>query len=173
MAEETSGHLSVDGIEIATRRVPGQGPGVIWLGGFRSDMTGTKAQALADWAGERGHEYLRFDYSGHGASGGAFEDGTISRWAKEARAVFDSTDGPQVLVGSSMGGWIALLLARALAAEGVKRLAALVLIAPAPDFTEALMWATFPEAVRKRSWPRAASSARRNMTAGPMSSPAR
>lgn len=149
MAEETSGHLSVDGIEIATRRVPGQGPGVIWLGGFRSDMTGTKAQALADWAGERGHEYLRFDYSGHGASGGAFEDGTISRWAKEARAVFDSTDGPQVLVGSSMGGWIALLLARALAAGGVKRLAALVLIAPAPDFTEALMWATFPEAVKE------------------------
>ncbi|GGF87374.1 alpha/beta hydrolase [Azorhizobium oxalatiphilum] len=148
MTEETQ-TLSVDGQSIAVRRIPGRGPGVIWLGGFKSDMTGTKAQALADWAEQRGQGFLRFDYSGHGASSGAFEDGTISQWAKEARAVLDATEGPQVLVGSSMGGWISLLLARALAAEGAKRLAGMVLIAPAPDFTHELMWESFPEAVKE------------------------
>ncbi|WP_029004813.1 alpha/beta hydrolase [Azorhizobium doebereinerae] len=140
--------LAVDGRDIAVRRIAGRSPGVIWLGGFRSDMTGTKAQALADWAQAGGQAFVRFDYSGHGASGGAFEDGTISAWAREARAVFDATEGPQVLVGSSMGGWIALLLARALAAEGHSRLAGLVLIAPAPDFTHDLIWEGFSEAVK-------------------------
>ncbi len=148
MTVETETCLDVDGRAIAVRRLPGAAPGVIWLGGFRSDMTGTKAQALADWAQARGQGYVRFDYSGHGASDGAFEDGTISQWLADARAVFDQTSGPQILVGSSMGGWIALLLARALAAAGDARLAGLVLIAPAPDFTEDLMWAGFPEAVK-------------------------
>ncbi|MGU3494678.1 alpha/beta hydrolase [Xanthobacteraceae bacterium A53D] len=146
---EATKTLSVDGIDIAVRSIPGNAPGVIWLGGFRSDMTGTKAQALADWAQARGQAFTRFDYSGHGESGGTFEAGTISAWAKEARAVLDATVGPQVLVGSSMGGWISLLLARALVAEGVKRLAGLVLIAPAPDFTHDLMWEGFSEAVKE------------------------
>ncbi len=148
MASEIDTHLTVDGRTIALRSLAGASPGVIWLGGFRSDMTGTKAQALADWAQARGQGYVRFDYSGHGASSGAFEDGTISQWLADARAVFDQTTGPQVLVGSSMGGWMALLLARALLAAGDTRLAGLVLIAPAPDFTEDLMWAGFPEAVK-------------------------
>ncbi|MFG1398873.1 alpha/beta hydrolase [Roseixanthobacter pseudopolyaromaticivorans] len=138
-------HLDVNGRAIAVRRLPGQVPGVMWLGGFKSDMMGSKAQTLAHWAAQRGQAYVRFDYSGHGESAGRFEDGTISAWAEEALAVFDrETVGPQILVGSSMGGWMALLLARALAARGESRLKALVLIAPAPDFTEDLMWARFP-----------------------------
>ncbi|OYZ90057.1 MAG: alpha/beta hydrolase, partial [Xanthobacter sp. 17-67-6] len=107
-----------------------------------------KAQALADWATRRGQAYTRFDYSGHGESGGRFVDGTISHWLEEAQAVFARTTGPQILVGSSMGGWIALLLARALKAQGSDRLAGLVLIAPAPDFTQTLMWERFPAEVR-------------------------
>ncbi|MFG1360364.1 alpha/beta hydrolase [Xanthobacter pseudotagetidis] len=147
---EISSRLPVEGSEIAVRTLPGRAPGVMWLGGFKSDMTGTKAEHLARWAAARGTAYVRFDYSGHGASGGRFEDGTISRWLAESLAVFDrATAGPQVLVGSSMGGWMALLLARALASRGEKRLAALVLIAPAPDFTEALMWERFPPPVRQ------------------------
>ncbi|MEP9367553.1 alpha/beta fold hydrolase [Xanthobacter sp. VNH20] len=142
---ETLTHLDVNGRAIAVRRLPGQVPGVIWLGGFKSDMMGSKAQMLAHWAAQRGQAYVRFDYSGHGESAGRFEDGTISAWAEEALAVFDrETSGPQILVGSSMGGWMALLLARTLAARGERRLKALVLIAPAPDFTEDLMWARFP-----------------------------
>ncbi|MFG1461655.1 alpha/beta fold hydrolase [Xanthobacter sp. DSM 24535] len=134
-------HLDVNGRAIAVRRIPGQAPGVLWLGGFKSDMMGSKAQTLAHWAAQRGQAYVRFDYSGHGESAGRFEDGTISAWAEEALAVFDTTAGPQILVGSSMGGWMALLVARALAARGENRLKGLVLIAPAPDFTEDLMWA--------------------------------
>ncbi|MFG1427291.1 alpha/beta hydrolase [Roseixanthobacter glucoisosaccharinicivorans] len=142
---EILSHLDVNGRAIAVRRLPGQVPGVMWLGGFKSDMMGSKAQTLAHWAAQRGQAYVRFDYSGHGESAGRFEDGTISAWAEEALAVFDrETSGPQILVGSSMGGWMALLLARALAARGESRLKALVLIAPAPDFTEDLMWARFP-----------------------------
>ncbi|MFG1422661.1 alpha/beta hydrolase [Roseixanthobacter liquoris] len=142
---EILSHLDVNGRAIAVRRLPGQVPGVMWLGGFKSDMMGSKAQALAHWAAQRGQAYVRFDYSGHGESAGQFEDGTISAWADEALAVFDrETQGPQILVGSSMGGWMALLLARTLAARGESRLKALVLIAPAPDFTEDLMWARFP-----------------------------
>jgi pimeloyl-ACP methyl ester carboxylesterase len=132
------------------RRSAGQAgkAGLFWLGGFKSDMEGTKALAV-DGHGERqGLAVTRFDYSGHGVSGGRFEDGTISRWLEEARAVFDLTEGPQILIGSSMGGWIALLLARALAETG--RVAGLVLIAPAPDFTERLMWANFPPEIRRR-----------------------
>ena len=91
----------------------GKAPGIFWLGGFRSDMDGSKAEALDLWAEEAGHAVTRFDYSGHGRSGGRFEDGTISRWLEEAHAVFDAfTKEPQVLVGSSMGGWLALLLAQ-------------------------------------------------------------
>jgi pimeloyl-ACP methyl ester carboxylesterase len=127
-----------------------QGPGLVWLGGFRSDMTGSKATAI-DALGDRlGLEATRFDYSGHGASGGRFEDGTISRWLEESLAVIETvTAGDLILVGSSMGGWLALLAARALRASGrPSRVKGLVLIAPAPDFTEKLMWDAFPEAVR-------------------------
>ncbi|WP_454917847.1 alpha/beta hydrolase [Xanthobacter sediminis] len=146
---ETATRLDVNGRDIAVRALPGAAPGVFWLGGFKSDMTGTKAERLAALAAERGHACVRFDYSGHGASGGAFEDGTISRWLEEALAVFDrETAGEQVVVGSSMGGWLALLLARTLAARGENRLRALVLVAPAPDFTETLMWARFPAEVQ-------------------------
>jgi pimeloyl-ACP methyl ester carboxylesterase len=131
---EESGRLDRgDGIELAWRRRAGQGPGVVFLGGFNSDMTGAKAEALSAWCGEHGRAFLRFDYSGHGASGGRFVDGTIGRWAEDAACVLDAlTAGPQVLVGSSMGGWIALLLAARLRPG---RVAALIGIAPAPDFT--------------------------------------
>jgi pimeloyl-ACP methyl ester carboxylesterase len=134
---ETSGELPrPDGERLAWRRAAGAGPTVVWLGGYRSDMTGTKAQALADWAQANGRDYLRFDYFGHGASSGEFRRGTITRWREDALAVIDAlTQGPVVLVGSSMGGWIACLagLVRP------ERLRALVLVAPAPDFTETLM----------------------------------
>lgn len=148
-SSETAFRIDVSGRDIAVRAVAGDAPGVLWLGGFKSDMTGTKAEHLARWAEARGTAYVRFDYSGHGVSGGTFEESTISKWLEEAIAVFDrATAGPQIVVGSSMGGWIALLLARALAARGETRLKALVLIAPAPDFTEALMWEKFPPPVR-------------------------
>jgi pimeloyl-ACP methyl ester carboxylesterase len=115
-------------------------PGVVWLGGYRSDMSGTKAQAIDEWCAEQGLAFLRHDYSGHGASGGAFADGTISRWLEESLAVFGKfAKGPQILVGSSMGGWIALRMAQELEKRGM-RLHAMLLIAPAPDFTERLMW---------------------------------
>ncbi|MFK8253529.1 alpha/beta hydrolase [Ancylobacter terrae] len=127
-------------------------PGVIWCGGFASDMQGTKAQALADWGARAGRRVVRFDYSGHGESDGRFEDGTISLWFADALAVFEAvTRGPQIVVGSSMGGWMALLLARHLAATGASgRLKALLLLAPAPDFTEELMWKAMPEEVRRQ-----------------------
>lgn len=127
-----------------------QQPGVVWLGGFKSDMDSTKAAALDDWARRTGRAYLRFDYSGHGRSAGDFADGTIGIWLDDALAMIRAkTAGPQILVGSSMGGWIALLAARALAAAGeTDRLAGTVLIAPAVDFTEALMWAQFTPAIR-------------------------
>lgn len=143
---ETAGRLRrPDGEEIAWRRVEGAVPTVVWLGGFRSDMAGTKAQALADWALAEGRGYLRFDYLGHGESSGAFEHGTISRWREDALAAVDElTTGPLVLVGSSMGGWLACLVA----AARPGRLAGMVLIAPAPDFTEKLMSPEMDEAAR-------------------------
>lgn len=134
-------HLETgQGRRIAYHRSHGRGPGIVFLGGLRSDMTGTKAQHLQGWAQARGHAYLRFDYSGHGASSGTFEEGCIGDWAEDAtEAVSRLTDGPLILVGSSMGGWIALLLARAMP----DRVAGLVTIAAAPDFTEDGYWAAF------------------------------
>jgi pimeloyl-ACP methyl ester carboxylesterase len=131
-----------DGERLAWRRVAGAGPTVVWLGGFRSDMAGTKAQALADWATEAGRAYLRFDYLGHGESSGDFAaKGTITRWREDALAVLDAlVEGPAVLVGSSMGGWIACLAAMA----RPERVKAMALIAPAPDFTEKLMAPEIP-----------------------------
>ena len=133
--------LLVDGDRIAVRHRDGRSPGVVWLGGYRSDMLGTKAQALDAWAAGRGHAFTRHDYSGHGESGGDFADGTISRWLAQSLAVLRaSTSGPQILVGSSMGAWIALRMVQELhkAGEG-ERLAGLLLLAPAPDFTTELM----------------------------------
>jgi pimeloyl-ACP methyl ester carboxylesterase len=147
---------------IAVRTRAGRSPGVFWLGGFKSDMRGTKAQALAAYVETSDRALVRFDYSGHGESGGSFEEGTISRWRNEALAVFEAfARGPQVVVGSSMGGWIALLLARELAVRPAAQasIAGMVLIAPATDFTEELMWpALSPEAkqaiVEKGQWER-------------------
>ena len=127
-------------------------PGLVWLCGLKSEMTSLKATALSDWARKEGLGCVRFDYSGHGQSEGRFEDGTVTRWLEEARAVFAQlTKGPQILVGSSMGGYIALLLLRALLEEepeGAARIKALALIAPAWDMAE-LMWANLPESARK------------------------
>ena len=136
------------------RRVPAAGntkPGVVWLGGFKSDMKSTTAARLEAWAVAQGRASLRFDYSGHGESGGRFEDGTIGHWLVESLAMIRTqTEGPQILVGSSMGGWIALLAARELARTGESaRLAGLALIAPATDFTEALIWDKLPEDARR------------------------
>jgi pimeloyl-ACP methyl ester carboxylesterase len=154
---------------IAVRIREGATPGLFWLGGFKSDMQGTKAVALDTWAGEHGRACNRFDYSGHGESGGAFVDGTIGRWLEDSAAVFETfARGPQVLIGSSMGGWIALLLARELkrrAATGASpaaSLAGMVLIAPATDFAEELMWKKFAPEVRRQietegSWQRPSS----------------
>ncbi len=139
--------------KIAVRTRAGAGPGLFWLSGFNSDMQGIKALALDGWAAEHGRACVRFDYSGHGMSGGVFADGTIGRWLEESVAVFERCcDGPQVVIGSSMGGWMALLLAREIARRrGTSRasLAGLVLIAPAPDFTEELMWKGFSPGVRE------------------------
>ncbi len=130
---------------LAYRRQPGRGPTVVFLPGFNSDMTGDKAGHLAAWCAAHGQAYLRFDYSGHGASGGAFSDGTIGLWRDDALAVIDAlTSGKLLLVGSSMGGWIALLAALARPA----RMAGLIGIAAAPDFTEALIWAPLPAKLR-------------------------
>jgi pimeloyl-ACP methyl ester carboxylesterase len=139
---ETAGFLlRPDGERLAWRRVAGAGPTVVWLGGFRSDMTGTKAQALADWALAQGRGYLRFDYFAHGESSGDFARGIITRWREDALAMLDQlVDGPAVLVGSSMGGWIACLAA--MARPG--RVEAMVLVAPAADFTEKLMRPEIP-----------------------------
>jgi len=137
---------------IAVRACAGGSPGLFWLGGFNSDMKGTKALALDAWAAEQGRACVRFDYSGHGESGGALIEGTVGRWLEESIAVFEQfCRGPQVVIGSSMGGWMALLLAREIARRGVSRasLAGLVLIAPAPDFTEALMWNGFSPEIRR------------------------
>jgi pimeloyl-ACP methyl ester carboxylesterase len=135
---ETTGRLARgDGVELAWARLEGRSPTVVFLPGFRSDMTGDKAAALATFCAGRGQAMIRFDYAGHGSSGGRFEDGTIGRWTEDALAVIDRlSEGKLILVGSSMGGWIALLAARA----RPDRVAALIGVAAAPDFTEALMW---------------------------------
>ncbi len=140
-----------DGARIAYRRRAARAgdrrPGIVFLSGFASDMTGAKGTALAAWAEERGQALLRFDYSGHGQSSGAFRDGTIGRWTADALAAIDRlTDGPQLLVGSSMGGWIMLLAALA----RPDRIAGLIGIAAAPDFTEDLMWAKMSAERRAR-----------------------
>lgn len=130
-----------DGEQLAWRRVGGRGPCLVWLGGFRSDMMGGKAQALADWAAAEGRAFLRFDYFGHGESSGDFLRGSITRWREDVLAVIDQlTEGPLVLAGSSMGGWLALLAAVA----RPERVRALALIAPAPDFTESLIKPSLP-----------------------------
>lgn len=139
--------LTQAGLQLAYERLPGKGPTFLWLGGFKSDMGGTKAEALADWARAKGQAFVRFDYAGHGRSEGRFEAQNISRWLGDALAVIDRlTEGPLVLVGSSMGGWLALLAARA----RPERVKALLLIAPAADFTERLMWAGFDDSVRRQ-----------------------
>ncbi len=127
--------------EIAVRQRMGSNPGLVWLGGYRSDMIGTKAEALDTYATDKGLSCLRHDYSGHGESGGKFIDGTISRWLEESLAVFEQfSKGPQILVGSSMGAWVALRMAQELVALGkTDRLQGLLLLAPAPDFTHELM----------------------------------
>ncbi|MEN0074815.1 MAG: alpha/beta hydrolase [Paracraurococcus sp.] len=142
--EEEQGRLDRgDGTALAWRRRRGRGPGVVFLGGFNSDMTGSKAEDLSAFCAGRGQAFLRFDYSGHGASGGRFVDGTIGRWAEDAAAVLAAlTEGPQILVGSSMGGWIALLLAL----RQRERVAGLIGIAAAPDFTTRIEAALPPEA---------------------------
>lgn len=134
------------GRRIAFHRTPGRSPGVVFLGGFSSDMEGTKALFLEDWARTAGQSFLRFDYSGHGQSSGEFVDGCIGDWADDAIEVIQSiTEGPQIMVGSSMGGWIALLVALALP----KRVAGIVGIAAAPDFTEDLTWAELSPSERE------------------------
>jgi pimeloyl-ACP methyl ester carboxylesterase len=137
---------------IAVRVRQGAVPGLFWLGGFKSDMRGTKAEALDQWARDHGRAMTRFDYSGHGESGGNFTDGTIGRWLEESLAVFDACcRGAQIVIGSSMGGWLALLLARELARRALAdpSMASLVLVAPAVDFTEELMWKRFPPEVKR------------------------
>lgn len=140
-----------DARRIAVRARPGAAPPVVWLGGFRSEMSGTKADALDAWATETGQAFVRFDYSGHGVSGGRFEDGTIGRWLDESLAILRHVAiRPAILVGSSMGGWLALLAALAFRASDPARApVGLVLLAPATDFTERLMWDAFPEEVRR------------------------
>ena len=138
---------------IAVRERSGQSPGLFWLSGYKSDMRGSKAEALAHWAEQAGRACIRFDYSGHGESGGEFTDGTIGRWLGDALGVFDACcRGPQIFVGSSMGGWLALLLVRALRQRlqaGPASVAGLVLIAPAVDFTEELMWKRFTPDIKR------------------------
>ena len=130
-------------------------PGLFWLSGFKSDMKGTKAVALDAWAETQGRPCLRFDYSGHGESGGEFTQGTIGRWLEESLAVYlQFAKGPQVVIGSSMGGWLALLLAQTLhqqqgAAKNGAKIAGMALIAPAVDFTEELMWKQFPDTIKR------------------------
>ena len=140
----------VDNNQIAYKINKGSGdtksPGLIWCGGLKSDMEGGKATTLHDWAAKQGRDYVRFDYFGHGVSTGRFRDGTVSRWAADTIQVIDElTEGPQILVGSSMGGWTSLLAAIA----RPERIKGLLLIAPAPDFSEKLMWARFDETIRK------------------------
>ncbi len=127
------------------------GSSIFWMGGYKSDMEGSKVLVLDEWAEKTGNGCMRYDYSGHGVSGGAFTDGTISKWLEESLAIFDKTDGPQIVVGSSMGGWLALLLTVAhVQSVGLEnsRIKGLVLIAPAVDMTHDLMWDKFTDEIR-------------------------
>lgn len=138
--------VTTQGEQVAFQRWPGQGPSLVWLGGFKSDMTGTKAERVAAFAARTQRAFTRFDYRGHGQSEGAFESLGIDDWRADALAVIDqATEGPLVLIGSSMGGWMALLAALA----RPERIAGVFLIAPAPDFTQRLMWDTFSDDVRR------------------------
>lgn len=153
------GAVRCGAVDLAFSRQTGAAPTFVWLGGFKSDMAGTKAEALAAWADKSGRAFLRFDYSGHGKSGGRFQDGSIGAWTDDAAAVIAAeSGGPLVLVGSSMGGWISLLLA----ARMPERVKGLLLIAPAADFTERLMWPSYSEEIRREimetgryAWPSA------------------
>jgi pimeloyl-ACP methyl ester carboxylesterase len=139
---------------IAVRERSGTAPSLFWLSGYKSDMKGTKAAALAHWAEEAGRACIRFDYSGHGESDGEFTDGSVGRWLADSLGVFDACcRGPQVLIGSSMGGWLALLMVRALRQRlqaAPASVIGLVLVAPAVDFTEELMWKRFTPAIRQQ-----------------------
>jgi pimeloyl-ACP methyl ester carboxylesterase len=153
MADPQAQRIEIgDGAErrdIAVLRRPGAAPGLFWLSGLRSDMTGAKAGALDAYGERRGFAVTRFDYSGHGQSGGDFSEGTISRWLEEALAIFATTAGPQVVVGSSMGGWLALLLNRAARLKGDERVRSMILIAPAVDMTADLMRDSFTRKQKK------------------------
>jgi pimeloyl-ACP methyl ester carboxylesterase len=136
---------SIDDVKLACQTLAGREPTIVWLSGFGSDMTGAKAMAVKDWAQTQGRGFLAFDYFGHGASGGDFSQGTIGRWRADALAAIDQLSaGPLLLIGSSMGGWIASLAAVA----RPQRIAGLVLIAPALDFTQALLWPSLPDEAR-------------------------
>jgi pimeloyl-ACP methyl ester carboxylesterase len=142
-----STHVTAEGRRIAFHKTEGKAPGVVFLGGFMSDMDGTKALALEEWAKVNGRAFLRFDYSGHGQSSGRFTEGCIGDWAADAQSVIGAvTEGPQVFVGSSMGGWISAILIR----EMPEKVAGFVGIAAAPDFTEDSMWRDFSDADRAR-----------------------
>lgn len=159
MADATPNFIELDDPEHGRRRIaslsiPGRGdgrPGLIWLPGLKSDMASTKAEALAQWAATQGLALARFDYSGHGQSGGEFTEATIGLWLADTSGIFERlTQGPQIVIGSSMGGWIALRLLQELAAAGcADRIASLLLIAPAWDMTERLMWDQMPDAARR------------------------
>lgn len=137
------------GRRIAYRRTGGAGPGLVFLGGFNSDMQGIKATHLENWAGRQNRAFLRFDYSGHGESSEDFVDGSVGDWAEDTQQVIARlTEGPQILIGSSMGGWIGLLMSKRMP----DRIAGLVTIAAAPDFTEDMYWAGFTDAQKARLW---------------------
>jgi pimeloyl-ACP methyl ester carboxylesterase len=151
MSEQSPHFLDVDGVKVAFEKRAGTNPGLVWLGGWRSDMNGTKALHLDDFARRTGQAMLRHDYSGHGQSGGKLEDGSISLWVKQSLAVFHAnTEGPQILIGSSMGGWIALRMMEELLKVGSKQVAGLVLIAAAPDFTMDLIEEKLDDAQRNQ-----------------------
>lgn len=142
---DTQHLIRPDGETLAFKRVAGDGPTVVWIGGFRSDMEGTKALALDAAARQDGWNYVRYDHFAHGVSSGDWRAATIGRWREDAIALIDALDGPVIPVGSSMGGWIALLLALA----RPERMVGLVLVNPAQDFTQRLMWPTLPDHIRQ------------------------
>ncbi len=145
----------VDPVSICVRAIEGDDsgrPGIFWINGFMSVMAATKVSAVSDWAQEHGRNLVKFDFGGHGKSSGSIKDGTIGRWLKEAHAVFSEfATGPQVIVGSSMGGWIALLLNKLIAEQGAGQgsIHSIVMIAPAIDMSERLMWQKFPDDIRR------------------------
>jgi pimeloyl-ACP methyl ester carboxylesterase len=139
--------LSLTDRRLAYQRLPGRGPGVVFLGGYASDMTGSKASFLAECCKSNNRAFLRFDYSGHGQSEGDFKNGTIGAWFQDSLAVFDQlTEGPQIVVGSSMGGWLGLMLCM----QRPERIKAFIGVAAAPDFTETLMWEMFSDKQREQ-----------------------